>query len=79
MFDYQTNFRQMLIRLMGIINIEKVQSVDQGKLTKLMAVLDGLKMVAQYRSAYTYQGCNPAHQCTVSNARSVSRNVRQSP
>ena len=36
----------MLIQLMGIINIEKVEkSVDQGKLTKLMAVLDGLKMV----------------------------------
>ena len=44
-FNYQTNFRKMLIQLIGIINIEKVEkSLDQGKLTRFTAALDSLKI-----------------------------------
>ena len=45
-FDYDMHFRQMLIQLLGVINVEKIEKiVDQGKLMKLRAALDGLKKV----------------------------------
>jgi hypothetical protein len=45
-FDYKDNFRKMLIQLLGIINVEKIEkSIDQGKLLKLAATLDGLKEI----------------------------------
>lgn len=43
-FDYENNFRQMLIKLLGIINVESIEKrLDQNKLAKFRATLDGLK------------------------------------
>ncbi len=45
-FDYENNFRQMLIQLMGIIKVERIErTVDQIKLARLRATLADLKKV----------------------------------
>lgn len=44
-FDYQEHFRSMLIRLLGLINVEKIESrVDQQKLQRMTAALTTLKL-----------------------------------
>jgi hypothetical protein len=43
-FDYERNFRFMLIRLLGLINVEKVEAqVDQNKRDAMVAALSSLK------------------------------------
>jgi hypothetical protein len=43
-FDYHVHFRQMLIKTLGIINVERIEkNVDEGKRTKLVATLVVLK------------------------------------
>lgn len=43
-FDYQKNFRFMLIRLLGLVNVEKIEArVDQGKRDRMVAALSSLK------------------------------------
>lgn len=43
-FDYQTNFRVMLIRLLGLINVEKIEArVDQSKHDTMKSALSALK------------------------------------
>ena len=45
-FDYELNFRRMLIQLLGLINVEKIEkSVDQNKHIQLKATLKALKTV----------------------------------
>ena len=45
-FDYEFHFRRMLIRLVGLINVEKIEkTVDQHKQAKLKATLAALKIV----------------------------------
>ncbi len=53
-FDYENNFRQMLIKLLGIIKVERLEKyVDQGKLVQFRTTLDGLKM-ARDPEAHTH-------------------------
>jgi hypothetical protein len=43
-FDYHANFRLMLIRLLGLINVENIESrVDQNKYDSMVATLSTLK------------------------------------
>lgn len=45
-FDYKDNFRKMLVQLLGIINVEKIEKrMDQGKLMRLTATLNGLREI----------------------------------
>ena len=53
-FDYQQNFRRMLIQLLGIINVERIErAVDQDKQARLVATLDALKQVRN-QEAHTH-------------------------
>ena len=53
-FVYEDHFRHMLIRTIGIINVERVEKkVDGKKLTKLLATLDTLK-AARNPEAHTH-------------------------
>jgi len=43
-FDYHNNFRKMLMQVIGLINLEKIESrVDQTKLGRMKATLNALK------------------------------------
>ena len=43
-FEYERHFRGMLIRLLGIVNVEKIESrVDNAKQLRLKATLGALK------------------------------------
>lgn len=53
-FDYNKSFRQMLIRAVGLIAVEKIEStVDGGKFAKMTAAIDMLK-TARNNVAHTY-------------------------
>lgn len=53
-FDYQKNFRFMLIRLLGLINVEKIEArVDQVKRDRLKSALSSLK-VQRNTEAHTH-------------------------
>ena len=53
-FDYKQHFRHMLIRLLGIINVERIErAIDQGKRARFTAKLDDLKQIRN-REAHTY-------------------------
>jgi hypothetical protein len=53
-FEYQQHFQDMLVRLFGIISVEKVEGkVDPAKLVKLKAQLDFLKK-ARDAEAHTW-------------------------
>ena len=42
-FEYEKNFRFMLIRLLGLVNVEKIEArVDQGKRDSMKAALSSL-------------------------------------
>ncbi len=44
-FDYQRNFRFMLIRLLGLVNVEKIESrVDQVKYDTMKGALSSLRL-----------------------------------
>ncbi|SRR5258707_3051519 len=44
-FDYETNFRSMLIRLLGLINVEKIEArVDQTKRDAMKGALSSLRL-----------------------------------
>ena len=50
-FDYDRHFRWMLIRLIGLINVEKIEkSVDQTKRAQLKATLTALKPVRDWEA-----------------------------
>lgn len=43
-FDYEKHFRIMLVKLLGIINVERIEkNVDQNKLSAFKAALENLK------------------------------------
>ncbi len=53
-FDYEKNFRQMLIRAVGLVTVEKIElRLDGAKFAKLNAALDMLK-TARNNVAHTY-------------------------
>ena len=53
-FEYDKHFSNMLIRLIGLIHFESIESrIDQQKLANLKAALNTLK-VARDREAHTY-------------------------
>jgi hypothetical protein len=64
-FDYQEHFRSMLIRLLGLINVEKIESrVDQQKLQRMTAALT-TKTSTKCRSAYPFEGHHAHDQCAI--------------
>lgn len=45
-FDYQHNFRRMIIQLLGLVNVERIEKrVNQTKQAHLIATLSALKLV----------------------------------
>ncbi len=53
-FDYENNFRKMLIQLLGLVGVEKIEAgVDQAKLVRLNAALSILKG-SRDGAAHTY-------------------------
>jgi hypothetical protein len=57
-FEYDGNFRKMLIQLIGLAGVEKVESAaDQGKLSFLNTELSNLKTIRN-RVAHTYTPAN---------------------
>lgn len=63
-FDYERNFRQMLMKVIGIVMLEKLESkLDVAKQTKMKASLELLKR-ARNSVAHTYVK-NPAIGATI--------------
>lgn len=53
-FEYQKNFRQMLIKLIGLINVERIErKMDAGKFQRLQSTLSALK-TARDAEAHTH-------------------------
>jgi hypothetical protein len=53
-FEYQNNFRQMLIKLLGIINVERIErKMDAGKFQRFQSTLSALK-TARDAEAHTH-------------------------
>jgi hypothetical protein len=53
-FDYKSNFRRMLIQILGIVQLEKFEQIlDPHKFTKMEAALDTLK-ICRDTEAHTY-------------------------
>lgn len=53
-FDYTKHFRQMLIRVVGLVSVERIEAeVDGAKFAKMIAALKMLK-TARHNVAHTY-------------------------
>lgn len=53
-FDYEANFRKMLVRAIGLISVEKIESnVNAGTFTRMCASLQNLK-IARNTVAHSY-------------------------
>jgi hypothetical protein len=53
-FDYEKHFREMLIRLIGLVNVERLETrVDRGKQARLQAALAAL-VVVRNSEAHTH-------------------------
>lgn len=60
-FDYDRHFRPMLFRLIGLINVEKLEKkVDQGKQARLKATLTALKTVRDAQAHTHTKGTMPS-------------------
>jgi hypothetical protein len=65
-FDYQRNFRWMLIRLVGLVTVERLEKqVDQAKHDTMKSTLGTLKIVRDSAAHTSSQGDYSYSRCTV--------------